>query len=181
MKKIQIFLVFLLTVIIISNVATITASAQSEGTGVSTQTTGTGSYGGGVSTPTTGTGASSGGVSNPTTSSNSQSSTFTLQNPLNSKITSLGALVQNFVVIFSYIAILFAVLVLIYIGFRYVLAQGNPAEMSKLSTWLGWTVVGIAIIIGARLIIQVVINTLSSTGTIDQNVLNSASKAAQGN
>lgn len=105
--------------------------------------------------------------------------TFTLQNPL--KVNSIGGLVKNFVEIFSYLAVIFAVLVLIYVGFSFVMARGKPEETKRLKLWLGWTVVGIAVIIGARLMIDVVINTLSATGTISPNVIRSARDANSGN
>ncbi|MFA6295339.1 MAG: hypothetical protein WC666_02865 [Candidatus Paceibacterota bacterium] len=103
--------------------------------------------------------------------------TFTLKNPL--KVDSIGGLVKNFVEIFSYIAILFAVVVLIYIGFKYVLysAQGNSKGIGDLHSWLLWTVVGVAVVIGARVIVEIVINTLGLTGTISPGVINSASNA----
>lgn len=113
-------------------------------------------------------------------SNSSASQTTTLQNPL--KVDSIGGLVQNFVEIFSYIVVLLAVLVLIYIGFQYIMAsaQGNSSKIKELHSWLLWTVVGLAVVIGARVAVQVVINTLSATHTINQNVLDSATKAASG-
>jgi len=38
----------------------------------------------------------------------------------------------------------------------------------------------LAVVIGARVIVQVVINTLEATGTVNKTVLDSAKKAAQG-
>ena len=105
-------------------------------------------------------------------------STFTLQNPL--KVNSVGGLIQNFVVIFSYVVILFAVLALIWVGLQFILARGDVAKMKELKEWLLWIVVGVAVVIGARLIIQVVINTLSATGAIDQGIINSTDNALRG-
>jgi len=105
------------------------------------------------------------------------SSSFTLQNPL--KVDSIGGLVKNFVEIFSYIAILFAVLVLIYIGFQYVIysAQGNSGKIKELHSWLLWTAVGVAVVIGARVIVEIIINTLGLTGTVSPGVIDSAKNA----
>jgi hypothetical protein len=105
--------------------------------------------------------------------------TFTLSNPL--KVSSIGELVQNFVQIFSYIVILLAVLMLIYVGFLYVMSQGKPDKRKELNSWLLWIVVGVAVVISARLIINIVINTLSASGTVDSNVIQSARNAASGN
>lgn len=104
--------------------------------------------------------------------------TSTLTNPL--KVDSISGLVQTFVEIFSYLAILFAVLALIWVGFRFILARGDSTKMNELKSWLMWIVVGVAVVIGARLIIQVVINTLSATGTVNPGVIQSVQKAASG-
>jgi hypothetical protein len=101
-----------------------------------------------------------------------------LQNPL--KANSVGELVQNFVEIVSYLVILFAVLMLVWTGLQYILARGNPTKMSDLSKRLMWIIVGIAIVIGARVIISIVINTLKATGTVDPTVIQSADNALQG-
>lgn len=106
------------------------------------------------------------------------SSVITLKNPL--KVNSIGELVQNFVEIFSYIVILGAVLALIWVGLQFILARGNPAKMTELKGWLFWILIGVAVVIGARLIIQVVINTLAASGAVDQRTIQSAQKAANG-
>ena len=104
--------------------------------------------------------------------------TFTLSNPL--KVNSIGGLIQNFLEIFSYIVILIAVLALIYVGFLYVMSQGKPEKRKDLGNWLVNIVIGVAVVIAARLIVNVVINTLSATGTVDPGVIQSARNAAQG-
>ncbi|MFA6553942.1 MAG: hypothetical protein WCS89_00330 [Candidatus Paceibacterota bacterium] len=117
------------------------------------------------------------------TNSNASSQTFTLQNPLNPKINSIGGLIQTFVEIISYIAILFAVVAFIWVGFQYVTsaAQGKTSKIEELHGQLLWLVVGVAVIISARVIIQLTINTLSATGTISPGVINSAQNALRGN
>ncbi|MEK7642039.1 MAG: TrbC/VirB2 family protein [Patescibacteria group bacterium] len=112
------------------------------------------------------------------TTETSDSGTFTLQNPL--KVNSIGGLIQDFVEIFSYIAILFAVLLLIYVGLQFVLARGNSERLNDLKKWLFYIVIGVAVVIGARVIIQVVINTLSASGAVDQRTIQSAQRAANG-
>ncbi len=107
---------------------------------------------------------------NPSTESGG---TFALKNPLN--VNSVGELVQNLVEIFSYVAILFAVIVFIYIGFSYVLAsaQGNATKIKELHSWLMWAIVGVAIVIGARVIVEIIIATLGMSGSISPEVMNS--------
>ena len=126
---------------------------------------------GGIQSPAPATG----GVQAPDTSN-----TFTLTNPLG-KINSVGALVQNFVQIFTYLVILLAVLMLIYTGLQYILAQGNSTKISELHKRFLWLVVGIAIVIGAKVIVDVVINTLAATGTVNSNVIQQARNANSGN
>ena len=103
---------------------------------------------------------------------------FTLQNPL--KVDSLGGLIEAFVEVFSYLVILFAVLALVYVGLRYILARGNPEEMTRLSNWLLWIMVGVAVVIGSRILVSVVINTLGNSGVVDQKVIQSANNALDG-
>lgn len=102
---------------------------------------------------------------------------ITLENPL--KVNSIGELVQNFVEIFSYIVVLGAVLALIWVGLQFILARGNPTKMSELKDWLKFIIIGVAVVIGARLIIQVVINTLAASGAVDQRTIQSAQNAAK--
>ncbi len=106
--------------------------------------------------------------------------TFTLQNPLSSKFNSVGGIIQGFVEIFSYLVILLAVLAFIWTGLQYILARGNTQTMKDATKHLGWIVVGVAIVIGARIIITVVLNTLQAAGTVNPNVIQNASRAVQG-
>ena len=110
----------------------------------------------------------------------SKSTTFTLQSPLDPKVTSIGGLVQTFIDVISYILILFAVLMLVYTGLQYILAQGNSERIKELHKKLLWIVVGVAIVIGARVIIEVVINTLSAAHVINSSTFNQVQSAATG-
>ena len=99
--------------------------------------------------------------------------TFTLSNPLDGKVDSVAGLVKAFVEIFSYLAIILAVLALIWVGFQYIISRGDVAKMTQLKNWLFWIVIGVAVVIGARVIIEIVINTLAATNVVDQGTLNS--------
>jgi uncharacterized protein involved in response to NO len=107
----------------------------------------------------------------------SNNGTFTLSNPL--KVDSIGGLVITLLEVVTYVLILFAVLALIFVGFRYVLyaSQGNAEGIKKQHTALLWLVVGITVLIGARVIVQVVINTLSATGTVSPSIIQGAQNA----
>lgn len=113
-----------------------------------------------------------------TGASNTSGSKFTLQNPL--KVDSLGGLIEAFVEVFSYLVILFAVLALVYVGLQYILARGNPERMKELSNWLLWIMVGVAVVIGSRILVSVVINTLGASGVVDPKVIQSANNALDG-
>lgn len=106
----------------------------------------------------------------PAIQQSSPQKTFTLTNPL--KVNSVGDLVKDFVDIFSTVVIILAVLTLIWVGLQFILARGDATKMKTLKEWLLWIVVGIAVVISARLIVDIVINTLSATGTVDANTLN---------
>ena len=106
-----------------------------------------------------------------------QSNIFQLKNPLSSQYTTVGGLIKGFVEIFSYLAVLFGVLALIWVGFKMVLARGNVTEAMKAKDQLIWVVVGIAVVLSARVIITVVINTLEASGTVNPNVIQKAKDA----
>lgn len=104
---------------------------------------------------------------------------MTIQNPLSSKFNSVGSLVSGFAEIFSYLVVIFAVLALVWVGFQFILARGNGERMKELKNWLLYIVIGVAVVIGARIIISVVINTLSATGTVSPGVIQNAQNALQ--
>ncbi len=97
--------------------------------------------------------------------------TFTLQNPL--KVDSVGGLVKSAVEIFSYVVILIAVLMFIYVGFMYIMyaAQGNAAKIAEQHKRLMWLAIGVAVVIGARVMVEVIINTIEATGTVSPQVM----------
>ncbi len=111
------------------------------------------------------------------TKPSTNSGIFTLSNPL--KVNSIGELLHSLVQVFTYLVILFAVIMFVYLGFQYVAfaAQGNSGKIGDLHNKFIWLVAGVAIVIGARVIIEVIINTLSATGTVSPDVIQSAQNA----
>ena len=131
--------------------------------------------------------SSIGGVTDPTPAANqtpaktdSSSGIFTLKNPL--KVNTVGEVINAFLEIITYLLIILAVLAFIWTGFLFVYnaSTGNSSKLSELKSRLLYIIIGVAIVIGARIIIQVVINTIAATGTVDQKVIESARNAAQG-
>ena len=108
--------------------------------------------------------------------SNSNGSVTTLCNPLQG-VNSISDLIFKFMDIVSYLAVIFGVLMLIWIGLQFVMAQGKPEEIKKHREQLLWVVIGIGVILGAKILVSVVINTLQATGTVNSTVLDHASNA----
>jgi len=102
----------------------------------------------------------------------------TLDNPLKG-VSSLGDLVKTGLQVFTYIAVLIGVVMIVIVGLKYILARGKPEEMKKASQWLLYIVIGLAIVIGSRIAVSIVINTLESSGAVDPKVIQSAKNANQ--
>ena len=145
-------------------------------------TSGTVSPAGSNARPTSGTESPAGSTVRPTAGTESPAGSsggsIGLKNPL--KVKTIGGLIQSAVEIFSYLVIIFAVLAFIWVGLQYILARGNSDRMKELSKWLGYIAICVAVVIGARIIISIVINTLESTGTVDPKVIQSANDALDG-
>lgn len=101
--------------------------------------------------------------------------TFTITNPL--KVSSVGALVQTGLEVFTYLVVLLAVLALVYVGFLFVMARGNSDKIKEYREWLWYIIIGVAVVLGANAMLRVVINTLGATGTINEGVIRSAKDA----
>jgi Type IV secretion system pilin len=99
-----------------------------------------------------------------------------LKNPL-SGVNSVSDIVLKFMQIVSYLAVIFGVIMIMWVGLQLVLAQGKPEEIKKRSGELLWVVVGIGVILGARVLVSVVINTLQSTGAVNSSIIQNAKTA----
>ena len=134
-----------------------------------------------ASSPSSGTSGTAASPSSGTSGTASGSvSPSGLQNPLKG-INSIGQVVSKFAEIFSYVVILFAVLALVWNGLQYITAQGKPDKISEIHSRMLWIVIGIAIVIGARIIVGIVINTLQATGTVNPAVIQQANNALNNN
>lgn len=106
--------------------------------------------------------------------------TVTLKSPLNKNLDSVGALLNAGLTIFTYIAVLIAVISFIVVGLQFILARGNASKLEEAKTRLWAIIIGVTIVIGAKLIVSVVINTLSATKVVNDNITNSAKQAITG-
>jgi ABC-type uncharacterized transport system permease subunit len=83
-----------------------------------------------------------------------------LVNPLNaSSLTDLLQEILNYVV---QIGSIFLTLALIYIGFLFVQARGNPEKVGKARNALLWTVIGGLLLLGASALATVITSTISN-------------------
>ena len=85
-----------------------------------------------------------------------------LVNPLG--VSNFAELIKKILNAAIVIGIPIAVLFIVYAGFKFVWAQGNPKELGKARQNFMWTIVGIAIFVGASLIAGVIISTLQQLG-----------------
>ena len=83
-----------------------------------------------------------------------------ITNPLKN-ITSLDALVARGMDIVIYVGAIVAVLAIIWVGFMYVRAMGKPEEIKKAHKAALYTIIGVAILVGAKVITTIVINTIN--------------------
>ena len=89
-----------------------------------------------------------------------QDCTTTLCNPLKAK--NITEFLMNVVEVLLVFAIPVVVFFIIYAGYKFVIAQGNQAQITEARNALTWAVVGGVIILGANLIITVIENTVKA-------------------
>jgi len=87
----------------------------------------------------------------------------TLKNPIKAK--SFEELVEAILEIVVTIGTPIAILAIIYCGFLFVSAQGKPEKLKDARTALIWTIVGVAVLLGARLLATVISGTIKNLGT----------------
>jgi len=88
-------------------------------------------------------------------------SLFQLQNPLGNGTNSFCQLIKTLLNVIILLGIPVATFFVVYAGFKLVLARGRPGELEKAKMNLYWTIIGIAIFLGAWLLAQVISNTIT--------------------
>ena len=156
MKKIIFSLIILISLVSVNLVFAVDAGS----TGLPTA--------GSTGVPTAG----STGIDKPIANQNTP--TPTLQNPLNAS--SIQEVILLAVDLAIYIGTAFAVLVLIFIGFKFVLAQGNPEKLKEARRWFLWVIVGLAILIISKVMVEIVKNTLIKAGVTKPEFFNNKFK-----
>ena len=83
-------------------------------------------------------------------------------NPLGAN-TTLMSLLQRILDFVIQIGAIIVVLMLVYVGYKFVVAQGEPGKLSEAREMLLWTVIGALILLGAKVIatgIEATVNAL---------------------
>ncbi|MEK7120517.1 MAG: hypothetical protein AAB840_00310 [Patescibacteria group bacterium] len=83
-------------------------------------------------------------------------------NPLKGGVDTLMGLLTLVVDAVMYIAVPVIIILFIYAGLKFVMARGVPAEIDKAKEMFKWLVIGSAIILGAKLLISILENTINS-------------------
>lgn len=91
--------------------------------------------------------------------------TITLDNPLGNKVNNLPSFIYMILDIVFQIGAVFAVLAIIYVGFMFVSARGDPTKLETARRAFLWTVIGIALLLGGRLVASVIGGTVSQVST----------------
>ena len=87
-----------------------------------------------------------------------------MTNPLGNNINSFCGLIKAILGAVIQIGIPVAVLFIVFAGFKFVLARGNPEKLREARQNLLYTLIGIGIFLGAWLIAVVIANTVNSLG-----------------
>ena len=90
---------------------------------------------------------------------------ITLANPLGNKVNNLPAFIYMILGIVFQIGVVVAVLFLMYVGFMFVTARGDTAKLETARTAFLYTVIGIALLLGAELIASIIGSTVNQVST----------------
>ena len=90
-------------------------------------------------------------------------------NPL--KATSVTAVLTDVVNIAIPIGAVIAVIMFVYVGFKFIFAQGKPEKINDAWKWFAYVAIGTAILLGAKVIITIMESTLTSAGVVQPGIL----------
>lgn len=97
-----------------------------------------------------------------------------IQNPL--KKDNIKELLYSIVDLAVFIGVIIAVIMFIVIGFKFVLAQGNQVALQEARKWFLYAVIGTAVLISAKVIVEVIKSTFISTGLVNEELFNNKTK-----
>lgn len=90
-----------------------------------------------------------------------------LSNPLNAK--NINDVIFLAVDIATFLGVCFAILAIIWVGFKLIMAQGDPRGIEDAKKWFLGIIIGLAILISARVVVEIIQNTLTKAGVVDKN------------
>ena len=90
-------------------------------------------------------------------------------NALNSS--SITTLLTDLVNIAIPIGAVIAVIMFVYVGFKFIFAQGKPEKIKEAWSWFAWVAIGTAILLGAKVIVTIMESTLTSAGVVQPGLL----------
>ncbi len=85
-----------------------------------------------------------------------------LDNPIG--ICNMGDIVTKILGVFSAIGAIFVVLAIIYSGFLFVTAQGNPEKIKQAKDILFWVIIGAIVLLGAEALSRIIMSTARDLG-----------------
>ena len=96
---------------------------------------------------------------------NTNNTTITLDNPLGDKINDLPYFIYTILEVVFQIGAILSVLAIIYVGFLFVSARGDPEKLVTARRAFLYTIIGIAVLLGATLIASVIDSTVTDLST----------------
>jgi len=120
---------------------------------------------GGIPNTTGNVGNSTGNIGNTTGSVSNPgpgSGVVKLENPLGSENDTIAKFLLKIIDVLLVFAIPIIILFIMYAGFLFVTARGNPSQIETARNALLWSVVGGVIILAAKLIIELIQGTISA-------------------
>jgi hypothetical protein len=81
-----------------------------------------------------------------------------ITNPINAD--SVSEVMLKFFQILIELGAVVVTLAIIYAGFLFVMAKGNPEELNKAKSTLFWTIIGSLVLLGARVIADIIEKTI---------------------
>lgn len=91
-----------------------------------------------------------------------------LDNPIQSN--DLKSLLASLVDLAIVLGTIVAVLMFIWIGFQFVTAQGDEGKIKDAKEWFTYAVIGTAILIGSKVILEVIKSTLIDSGLVQDGL-----------
>lgn len=108
------------------------------------------------------------GKTDPTKTTTDTTSLKKLENPL--KVNSIQGVIYLAVDLAIYVGVIFAILAIIFIGFKFVMAQGKPDEIKEAKMWFFYVIIGLAVLISSKVIVEIVKTTFVNSGLVDKNL-----------